>query len=165
MNARHTLTGSRIALAFLLVSLAAGCATHRANNLHADCPAEQAQIERRLDEVLRAAEAKDWTRLDSYHLYGPKFTKFFGGSDARLDADAACRGEHEGLGAINGLKARPEDLKIDVFGDVGVATFILAYSFDSGGATVHRKERTTLVFVRDRGEWKIVHEHLSRITP
>jgi len=44
---------------------------------------------------------------------------------------------------------RADDLKIDVFGNVGIATFILDYSFDSGGVVVHRKERSTLVFVKD----------------
>jgi len=33
-------------------------------------------IERRLQEVFAAAENKDFDRLDSYHFYGPKFTKF-----------------------------------------------------------------------------------------
>jgi ketosteroid isomerase-like protein len=67
------------------------------------------------------------------------------------------------LGAANGLKMRADALKIDVFDDVGIATFILDYSFESGGQTIRRKERSTLVFVNDGGAWKIAHEHLSPI--
>jgi ketosteroid isomerase-like protein len=59
---------------------------------------------------------------------------------------------------------RAEALKIDVFGNVGIATFILNYSFEANGETVHRKERSTLVFVKKGGAWRIVHEHLSRIS-
>ena len=60
---------------------------------------------------------------------------------------------------------RADALKIDIFNNVGIATFILAYSFDSAGGAVHRKERSTLVFVKERGAWKIAHEHLSPIAP
>jgi ketosteroid isomerase-like protein len=56
-------------------------------------------------------------------------------------------------------------LKIDVFGDVGIATFILDYCYNSGGRTKHAKERATMVFVKKGGSWKIIHEHLSAIKP
>jgi ketosteroid isomerase-like protein len=122
---------------------------------------EKKQIENRLQEIFAAAAAKDFSRLDSYHLYGPKFSKFSGSSPDRLDADAGRKGEHAGLWAINGLKMRADALKIDVFDEVGIATFILDYSFDSAGMTMHAKERTTMVFVQESGAWKIAHEHLS----
>ena len=153
-----------VALNVLLV----GCATKEVRSVrgpdYADREA-QAEIGRRLQQVFDAAETKDFQRLDGYHLYGPKFTKFSGGSNERLDADATRQGEHDGLGAINGLKMRAENLKIDVFEKVAVATFILDYSFDLGGQTAHRKDRTTLVFVNDRGNWQIAHEHLSPLNP
>jgi ketosteroid isomerase-like protein len=151
--------------ASLLAWLAVGCASTPHANLQADYPQERAQIERRVGEILSAAEAKDFPRLDGYHLYGPKFTKFSGASAERLDAAAGRKGEHDGLGAIKGLKMRAEALKIDVFGEVAIATFILDYSFDSAEGKVERKERSTLVFVQEHGDWKITHEHLSRINP
>ena len=141
------------------------CAALRTADVQAGYPEERAQIERRLQEVFVAAENKDFIRLDSYHFYGPKFTKFAGSSSERLDAAAGQKGEHDGLGSIKGLQMRADALKIDVFGSVGIATFILDYSFDSGGETFHRKERSTLVFVKESGAWKIAHEHLSAIKP
>jgi ketosteroid isomerase-like protein len=157
--------GARMrASALLAVLLAAGCASPRTTNPQAADAREQAQIEQRLQEVFAAAENKDFSRLDSYHLYGPKFTKFAGSSAERLDATAGRKGEHDGLGAVNGLKMRAEALQIDVFGNVGIATFILDYSFDRGGEAVHKKERSTLVFVKEGGTWKIAHEHLSPIS-
>ena len=147
----------------LVALLATSCASLRTADLQADHPEQQAQIERRLLEVIVAAENKDFDRLDSYHLYGPKFTKFSGSSPQRLDAAAGRKGEHDGLGSVKGLTMRADALKIDVFGKVGIATFILDYSFDSGGARIHRKERSTLVFVKKGGTWKITHEHLSPI--
>jgi ketosteroid isomerase-like protein/catechol 2,3-dioxygenase-like lactoylglutathione lyase family enzyme len=124
---------------------------------------EEEQIRRRLQEILAAAQNKDFAPLDSYHLYGPKFSKFTGSSPDRLDADAARKGEHEGLGAAQHLNMRADALKIDLFGNVAVATFILDYSFEAGGQTVHRQDRSTLLFVKDEGQWKITHEHLSPI--
>ena len=143
--------------------LAAGCASVRPVDAQASDPEARAQIERRLQEVFRAAESKDFARLESYHLYGPKFTRFSGASAARQDAAATRQIEHDGLAPLQGLKMREEELKIDVFGPVGIATFILDARFDFRGAADHRRDRTTLVFVNERGEWKIAHEHSSPI--
>src|SRR5438552_6777948 len=163
MNNKTKPSAQLLASCALALFLVTGCACLRPAALRADYPKERAQIERRLKEVIVAAENKDFDRLDSYHFYGPKFTKFSGSSSQRLDAVAGRKGEHDGLGASKGLKMRADDLKIDVFGNVGIATFILDYSFDSGGEVVQRKERSTLVFVEDGGAWKITHEHLSPI--
>lgn len=155
----------RLATSLLgLALLAAGCASVRTVDLHADHPEAREQIERRLHEILTAAESKDFERLDRYHFYGPKFTRFSGGSPVIMDAAATRKAEHEGLGALEGLTMEVEGLKIDVFGTVGIAAFILNYSFASGDATVRRKERSTLVFVNERGDWRIAHEHLSSMT-
>lgn len=154
-----------LALTFVLALVGAGCSCWRTATPPADHSADRLAIERRLQEVIAAAEGKEFERLDSYHAYGSKFTKYSGSSAGRLDASAARKGEHDGLGAAKGLKMRAQDLKIDVFGNAGIATFILDYSFDSGTGTVHRKDRSTLVFIKEQGDWRIVHEHLTSIQP
>ena len=63
--------------------------------------------------------------------------------------------------AVNGLTMQAQDLKVDVFGNVAVATFILDYGFQNGAERVEKKNRSTLVLVKAQGEWKIVHEHFS----
>ncbi|MCU1292626.1 MAG: hypothetical protein JWP08_1476 [Bryobacterales bacterium] len=153
-----------IALAIAVAFFGVGCACLPRTNPQPDATA-RAQIEHRLEEIFTAAAAKDFERLDSYHLYGPKFTKFSGSKTERLDANAGQKGEHDGLGAINGLKMRADSLKIDVFDNVGIATFILNYSFDIAGGSQQAKERTTMVFVKESGTWKIAHEHLSPVKP
>jgi ketosteroid isomerase-like protein len=165
MNKRITCVIRLIASAFAVAFLASGCASLPAVDPQANYPAERAQIEHRLQEVFTAATAKDFNRLDGYHFYGPKFTKFSDTSSERLDANTGRKREHEELGSISGLKMRADALKIDVFGNVGIATFILDYSFDSGGVATHAKERSTLVFVKESGAWKIAHEHFSTIKP
>jgi hypothetical protein len=50
-----------------------------------------------------------------------------------------------------------------MFGDVGFATFVLGYSFETADATVPTRDRTTMVFVKEGGKWRITHEYLSPI--
>lgn len=145
----------------VIAILFAGCASVPTANLNADYPEERAKIQRRLNEIFDAAEKKDLPRLDSYHFYGPKFTKFADGQLSRQDATAARQGEHDGLGSINDLSMRADDVKIDVFGDVAIATFVLEARFKAGTDTIEKQARSTLVFVKERGDWKIAHEHFS----
>jgi ketosteroid isomerase-like protein len=141
----------------------AGCASAPPVASNADHAKEQQQIRQVLNEIFDSAEKKDFVRLDACHWYGPQFTKFATEAPGRLDAAAARQGEHDGLGAVNGLSMQADDLKIDVFGDVGIATFTLKYSFKVAADTIEKKAHTTLVFARDQGAWKIVHEHLSAV--
>ena len=141
--------------------LLSGCASTPTTRVTSGDSAQEVQIRQRLDQIIDAAQKKDFPRLDSYHLYGPKFTKFATESPGRLDAEAARKGEHDGLGAATDLVMRAEDVRINVFGDVGIATFVLDYSFKARTDRIQKKALTTMVFVRDGGEWKITHEHLS----
>jgi ketosteroid isomerase-like protein len=163
MRPERALRAEWVAASLLAGLIAIGCAAPQPANTQDEYAQEKSQIAQRLQEVITACESKDFTRLDSYHLYGPRFTKFSNSSPAILDAAAAKEGEHRGLGAATGLRMRADSLNVDVFGNVGIATFILDYSFQSGGQTLSRKERSTLVFVRDAGQWRIIHEHLSPI--
>ena len=157
-------SGTRMmGLALLAALLLTGCASLHTANPQVAQSREQAQIQQRLQAVFSAAESRDFNRLDGYHLYGPKFTKFTGSSIDRLDAAAGRKGERDDLERTEGLKMRTDALKIDVFDSVGIATFILDCSFESGGEVVHRKHRSTLVFVKEGEDWKIAHEHLSPI--
>ena len=145
--------------------LVAGCASVPRTNGPADDSQEQAQVQQTLYQIFDAAEKKDFNRVDGYHLYGPKFTKFAPEQPGRQDAAASRQGEHDGLSAINGLSMHANELKIDLFGDVAIATFIVDSHFKSGADTVERKARSTLVFVKDHGAWKIAHEHFSPLKP
>ncbi|CAN5545969.1 hypothetical protein BH24DEI1_BH24DEI1_13850 [soil metagenome] len=59
-------------------------------------PEAQAQVEKRLFEVMAAAEAQDVELLESYHLWGPKFSKFDDWEPLeRQDAETTKRLEHE----------------------------------------------------------------------
>jgi ketosteroid isomerase-like protein len=124
--------------------------------------ASQAAVSARIDEILDACRLKDFDRLAAYHLDGPKFTKFDDIEPLdRQDAATAMRAEVAVFSAIEDLDANIENLKIDVFGSVAIATGIFRGTFRSGGESGSFSTRTALVFVDSGGEWLIAHEHHS----
>ena len=152
------------AVAAIVGLVVGGCASGPRGKVAAEQPKEVREIAGRVLEIMDACEKKDFERLESYHLYGPKFTKFSTESAGRLDAEVARKGERDGLSAVNGLSMRTDGLKIDVFGKVGIATFVLNYSFKAGEQTIEKQAKTTMVFVKEDGQWRIAHEHLSAVT-
>jgi hypothetical protein len=141
----------RIAWVLLAGVLMTSCVSTADRESNRSAPAARAQIERRLQEVFSAAAAKDFERLDSYHLYGPRFTKFGAEAPGRQDAETAKRGEHTGLAAINGLSMQADDLQLDLFDHTSIATFILTYRFNGPAGAIEKKARGTLVFFNDHG--------------
>ena len=84
--------------------------------------AAQASVQTRIEQVLDAATAKDFDRLASYHLAGPKFTKFDDVEPLdRQDAETGMRLEVEQFTGMEDFHGRFDDLKIDVFGPVAIA--------------------------------------------
>lgn len=125
-------------------------------------PEKQKAIEQTVQAIFETAQAKDLAKLDGFHLYGPKFTKFDDGEDKqRLNAAQGKQKENELFGALENFKFNISDLKADVFGEVGIATFIIDYQARVQGQDIAGKVRGTLVFVEDAGQWKITHEHFS----
>lgn len=149
-------------LPVLVTLLLVGCASSPTARLNTPHPNDQAAVEHRINEIFDAAEKKDMPRLDSYHFYGPKFTKFAPEAPGRMDAGAARQGEHVGLSQLDELMMRADGLKVDVFGDTGIATFVMTYSFKLRDDTIRKQAFATLVFVKVGREWKITHEHFSQ---
>jgi len=59
------------------------------------------------------------------------------------------------------FKYNLQDLKVNVFGDVAIATFHGDFGGKMGQDTLSFKLQNTMVFVKDGDAWKIVHEHFS----
>lgn len=122
----------------------------------------QAAVAARIGEILDACEAQDFDRLASYHLAGPKFTKFDDeGPQGRQDSTTAMQGEIDAFRTLEDFKGWFEDLKIDVFGPVAIATGIFRCTFNVTGDAGTASSRTSAVFVDNTGQWLIAHEHNS----
>jgi ketosteroid isomerase-like protein len=124
--------------------------------------AEQAAVTDTLHAIMDSVRRKDFDRLAAHHLHSPKFTKFDDFDPLeRQDADTAQRSEEDSLGGVEDFRYRMNDLKVDVFGPVAIATFVFEYGFDVDGESMDLRARTTMVFVDDGAVWKIAHEHFS----
>ena len=122
-------------------------------------PDEQAKIRQVFADIDESLRTKDIERLESLHLYGPKFTNIDAGQ--RQDAAAARQGERDFAGSISGAELRFEDLRIDVFGDVAVATSMLDLRFQTDTESHVERLQITIVLVKVGDDWKITHEHGS----
>ena len=70
--------------------------------------------------------------------------------------------EVAGLSALEEFSIDWRDLKIDVFGDVAVATAFPIYTGTSAdGEKIELERRATMIYVKTPDGWKIAHEHLS----
>lgn len=133
---------------------------------------EQEKVERTLRDVFAAAEKKDLERLEQFHLFGPKFTKF-SEQGARQDAEVTRKSERQGIGDLVAFRPTLEDLKVDVFGEMAIATFTLRYEAVTPETTAKGHSRATIVFVKvnrdadgdQDGDWRITHEHFSPFEP
>ena len=104
---------------------------------------------------------RDWDALRAAHLEGAKFSQIGAGFE-RNDFEAMIAGEIARASAVQELSIDFRDLKIDVFGDVAVATSFPLYTWtDANGEKDELQLRATMVYVKTADGWKIAHEHLS----
>jgi len=118
------------------------------------------QVRRRLEEIWPTAAARDFERLESFHLYGPTFTEFKDGRP-RGDAATCAAGERATFSRLDGPRVDMNDLAINVLGDVALATFNGHFTGHIAGNPVSLDQQCTMVFVRVGDDWKIIHEHMS----
>jgi len=120
----------------------------------------QAQVRHRLEEIWPTAAARDFERLESFHLYGPTFTEFKDGRP-RGDAASCAAGERATFSRLEHPLVNMNDLAVNVFGDVALATFNGHFTGQIAGNAVALDQQCTMVFVRVDDDWKIIHEHMS----
>ena len=157
----------RVPGSFVMVLLGCtGCvsspATEDHDILNSEFPAARAEIEtkmRTMDELVNTLD-----ELRDLHLDSPKFSKL-GDNAPRKGFEEMIAEEWSLASGLEGWSFDPRDLKVDVFGDVAVATCYPHYILHYGDAEpVEFKTVSTLVWVRTGEGWKIAHEHHTTIT-
>ena len=122
-------------------------------------PKEQAEIYEVIKSIVKDAEAANIEGLKEAHLVSEKFTKFGPRNFDRQNVASTNNSEEAFFGSITNYKQEVKDLKIDVFGDIGIATYYPYVSFMQDGESYIGSGRQTLVFLKTENGWKIVHEH------
>jgi len=105
-------------------------------------------------------------QLISFHAYGPKFTEFNDGElydSAENEAhERTLFGETVDIGGVKTFWFQPGSLEVAVYyGNVANLTFISDFELIIDGTLYPVKNLITLLFVKTKGEWKMVHEHHS----
>jgi ketosteroid isomerase-like protein len=132
--------------------------------------ADHAKIKDLIFEYFQIAKTKEIERIDSF--LDSKFTKF-GDTPPydRRDFDRALMLEQLQFASISDYDFKIEGLKIEVWDETAVATFLLEstgmivddYSFR--GTTISNKARTTIVLRKNKnGRWAMAHQHLSKFS-
>ncbi|MFW6085354.1 MAG: alpha/beta fold hydrolase [Gemmatimonadota bacterium] len=122
-------------------------------------PQAEAELRAVIEDIAADIMTGNVDGLQGIHLDSEKFTKFGPRTFERQDVESTNASEIAFFTSISNVEYRVEDLKIDVFGDVGIATYYPHVSFTRDGETVTVRGRQTLVFLETSDGWKIVHEH------
>ncbi len=136
------------------------CGTHakEESSDRSDSEAES-QIYDAVMAIKHDIETSNITGLQEAHLDSEKFSKFGPRSFERQDLETTNRSEAAFFSSISDANYEVKDLKIDVFGDVGIATYYPEVSFVRQGERVESSGRQTLVFLNTSAGWKLIHEH------
>ena len=134
-------------------------------------PAEKDRkdIEATITAFFESGKNKDLTVLADFHASRDQFTKFDENPPyTRQNSEEAFVYEQAAFANISDYNYAIDDLRVDLLGDVAVATFYLAYSgmfvndYSFEGSPVRSKSRSTMVLVRKPEGWRVMHEHFSR---
>ena len=121
--------------------------------------ANQAELLEVVNKIAKDAMTANLDGLKGIHLVSDKFTKFGPRSFDRQNVQSTNESEAAFFSSIRDLKLEVKDLKIDVFGEIGIATYYPHYTFEKDGEKKSGSSRQTLVFLKTKSGWKIVHEH------
>jgi len=116
------------------------------------------------------AKTKEIEKLEDF--FDPRFTKY-GDSPPydRRSSERALMLEQLHFASLSDYDFKIEDMQIDISDSSAVATFTLEsvgmlvddYSFR--GTTVNVRSRATIVLQKGKnGQWKMIHQHLSKST-
>ncbi len=125
-------------------------------------PEKQQELIEAVNTIVRDAETANLDGLRDIHLVSDKFTKFGPRSFERQNVQQTNESELAFFGSVTNYKEEVKDLKVDVFGEVGIATYYREVSAEQDGTVSTAELRQTLVFVNTKDGWKLVHEHGNR---
>ncbi len=154
--------GLLVFVCFLTFLSAASCESERF--VDSDDAAESLRIREMLQELEKATAARDIDWIESFHLYGPRFTRV-SHNGQRLTATQSRASEKEYYSTIEEFNSEFEDLKIDLFDKTAIVTGFFSFEGRIGKNTFPGRALGTLVLVKVNSEWKIVYEGLNEIEP
>jgi ketosteroid isomerase-like protein len=124
-------------------------------------PKEKQEVIDTFVAIAQSIKDGDMDKLIAFHAYSPKFTEFKNG-EPRNGATANEAHERKVFGSVTEVvKFDAKDLKVAVYGDVANLTFHSDFQLKFGDDLVVVNDQITLLFVKTKDGWKMVHEHHS----
>lgn len=124
-------------------------------------PEAKQEVMETFGAIAQSIKDGDLDKLISFHAYGPKFTEFKNG-EPRNGSEANEDHERSVFGSVTEVvKFDANDLQIAVYGDVANLTFHSDFILKFGEDLVTVYDQITLLFVKTKDGWKMVHEHHS----
>jgi ketosteroid isomerase-like protein len=117
-------------------------------------PEKQEEIRKAIAAIWNDAQTRNIEGLISAHIDSEKFSKLGPRNWDRQDVESTNKEETAHWSSVPDPTILANDLKIDVFGDVGVVTYYVGTPDDRRGAA-----RATIVMVNTPMGWKIAHEN------
>ncbi len=128
-------------------------------------------IKRAVYTAFEIGKSKELQSIASMHYNDGRFSKF--GDTApymRMDYKDTCMHEELYFASVSDYDFKIEDLRIDLFDDMAIATFLIEHTamlvddYNFTGRMMNTKSRGTMVFQKNGSEWLIVHEHFSKFS-
>jgi len=125
-------------------------------------PKEKQEVMETFGAIAQSIIDGDMDKLIAFHAYSPKFTEFKNG-EPRNGGAANEAHERNVFGSVTEVvKFDAKDLKIAVYGpQVANLTFHSDFQLKFGDDLVIVNDQITLLFVKTKDGWKMVHEHHS----
>ena len=128
---------------------------------------EREEVEAVIRAFFDAGRNKALASLADFHS-PDAFTKFDESPPyTRQNSEEAFIHEQAAFANISDYTYQLDDLRIDLFGEIAIATFYLSYKgmfvndYSFEGSPVGSRVRATMVLRRTERGWRMVHEHLS----
>lgn len=131
---------------------------------------EEDVVKKAVYKSFEIGKSKDLQTIHSLHFNDKRFSKF---GDVppymRMDYKETCMYEELYFASVSDYDFKIEDLKVDMFDNMAIATFIVEHTgmlvddYSFTGRTMNVRSRGTMVFQKKHSKWLIVHEHFSNI--
>ena len=163
MKNRHFTRSVCLIMVLTIASTFFGCEQKATDIIKEPYTEVQSKITAMVTDIFNAAKAKDFAKLDAFHLNSPKFTKFDNQVSPKRQNYAENKiGEEAVFNMLEDVNFKLHDVKVDVFDKVAISTFVISFTAKVQGTMLADTSRGTLVFVDYENKWRIAHEHFSK---
>ncbi len=126
---------------------------------------EENKIIQTIQEIGKALEEKDLeSMMKHYALNDPRFSGF---EDAppfrRVHSEEWKKLFEEFLSNIGSINTEKHDVEVHVFQDVAVVTGYERWRAEIQGMRQSGNDRFSWILVKEKEEWKVIHEQFTRI--